>query len=300
MAARPKTCRLGHGTLPRTNPRHCGAERTVASGFTSVNDYERSKLSPQAIGNLDGEIRAYDGSLQAAKDRVERALLATHSLVKPDLEQLLAVHRQAKDDVESAVRHESELQTRLTGCDGHSARLTKIEESLSQKEGECSVVGRIAEVANGDNAYKMTFHRFVLSALLEDILGDATQRLQIMSRGRYLLQRAESPLKGRRVGGLDLVVKDTWTDNSRPVETLSGGESFYASLALALGLREIIQAYAGGIRLDTIFIDEGFGSLDTDTLDLAIRTLEGLKEGGRLVGIISHVESLRERIPVRL
>ncbi len=146
------------------------AERTVASGFTSVNGYERSKLSPQAIGDLDGEIRAYDGSLQAAKDRVERALLATHSLVKPDLEQLLAVHRQAKDDVESAVRHESELQTWLTGCDGHSARLTKIEESLSQKEGEYSVVGRIAEVANGDNAYKMTFHRFVLSALLEDIL----------------------------------------------------------------------------------------------------------------------------------
>ncbi len=121
-----------------------------------------------------------------------------------------------------------------------------------------------------------------------------------MSRGRYLLQRAESPLKGRRVGGLDLVVNDTWTDDSRPVETLSGGESFYASLALALGLREIVQAYAGGIRLDTIFIDEGFGTLDTDTLDLAIRTLEGLKEGGRLVGIISHVESLRERIPVRL
>ncbi len=275
-------------------------ERTVLSGFASVNDYERSKLSMVAIANLDREIRTFDGSLQAARERVDRARLATQSLVKPDLEQLQMAYRQAKDDVEAAVRNESELQTRIASYAGFLAKLKTIEKDLSQKEGEYAIVGRIAEVANGDNIYKMTFHRFVLSALLEDILADATQRLQIMSRGRYLLQRAASLLKGRRVGGLDLIVNDTWADNSRPVETLSGGESFYASLALALGLREIVQAYAGGIRLDTIFIDEGFGSLDTDTLDLAIRILEGLKEGGRLVGIISHVESLRERIPVRL
>jgi exonuclease SbcC len=100
---------------------------------------------------------------------------------------------------------------------------------------------------------------------------------------------------------LDLVITDTWTgDSKRAVGTLSGGESFYTSLALALGLADVVQRYAGGIRLDTIFIDEGFGSLDSDTLDLAIRSLEGLRENGRLVGIISHVESLRERIPACL
>ena len=102
------------------------------------------------------------------------------------------------------------------------------------------------------------------------------------------------------VAGLDLEVLDTWAGETRPVKTLSGGEGFYTSLALALGLADVVQAYARGIRLDTIFIDEGFGSLDADKLDRAIQTLEDLKEGGRLVGIISHVDSLRERVPARL
>jgi exonuclease SbcC len=106
-----------------------------------------------------------------------------------------------------------------------------------------------------------------------------------MSKSRYLLQRSQSPLDKRKEGGLDLVVSDTWTgDSKRPVETLSGGEGFYTSLALALGLAEVVQVYAGGTRLDTVFVDEGFGSLDSDTLDLAIQTLENLREGGRLIG----------------
>jgi len=139
-----------------------------------------------------------------------------------------------------------------------------------------------------------------LAAKLDDVLRQASNRLQVISDGRYLLGIADEPQKYRRASGLDLEVSDLWTDETRPVKTLSGGESFYTSLALALGLADVVQAYSGGIRLDTIFIDEGFGSLDLEKLDLAIQTLENLKEGGRLVGIISHVDSLRERIPARL
>ncbi len=104
----------------------------------------------------------------------------------------------------------------------------------------------------------------------------------------------------RRRSGLDLEVSDAWTDQALAVRTLSGDESFYMALALALGLADVVLTYTGGIRLDTIFVDEGFGSLDSEKLDLAIQTLENLKEGGRLVGIILHVDSLRERIPTRL
>ncbi len=275
--------------------------RVEVAGFVDVNDYRGAKLQPQAIVNLDKEIREYEGQLQAARERVRRARQAAESLVKPDLAKLQTEAQKARDKVEAALRSARDFESQLKNCDDYLEQLTQLQNEFTEKNKEFTVVGTIAEVANGRNAHNINFHRYVLSTLLEAILGDATQRLQIMSRGRYLLQRAQSPLDKRRASGLDLIVSDTWTgDSTRPVETLSGGEGFYTSLALALGLAEVVQRYAGGIRLETIFIDEGFGSLDSDTLDLAIQTLENLKEGGRLVGIISHVDSLRERIPTRL
>ena len=127
----------------------------------------------------------------------------------------------------------------------------------------------------------------------------AHERLLIMSRGQYELHAGER-LSGNKQGGLDMEVFDHYSGYARPVATLSGGESFLASLALALGLADVVQAYAGGTRLDTMFIDEGFGTLDEDTLDVALKALFELQESGRLIGIISHVEELRSRIPARL
>ncbi|MBM3300319.1 MAG: SMC family ATPase, partial [Deltaproteobacteria bacterium] len=167
-------------------------------------------------------------------------------------------------------------------------------------ETQYAVVGRISEVANGHNAQGITFQRFVLAALLDDVLIAATQRLQIMTHRRYSLQRRAERSDRRTAGGLDLEVLDSYTGIARPVSTLSGGESFLASLSLALGLSDVVQAYSGGIYLDTIFVDEGFGSLDPEALDLAFRALVDLQRGGRLVGIISHVPDLRERIDARL
>jgi len=160
----------------------------------------------------------------------------------------------------------------------------------------------LAEVASGKgkNSLGVSFERYVLGALLDDVLAAASTRLRLMSQGRYLLQRVRQRSDGRRAGGLDLEVYDAYTGTTRPVTTLSGGESFLGSLSLALGLADTVQAYAGGIRLETVFIDEGFGSLDPETLDLAIRALIDLQRGGRLVGVISHVPELRERIDARL
>jgi DNA repair protein SbcC/Rad50 len=146
----------------------------------------------------------------------------------------------------------------------------------------------------------MSLQRFVLASRLDDVLAAASRRLGLMSRGRYLLRRNVETTDRRSAGGLELEVEDALTGGARPVSTLSGGESFQAALALALGLSEVVQAYAGGIRLDTIFIDEGFGSLDPEALDLAIDVLLDLQQSGRMVGVISHVPELRERIDVRL
>ena len=155
-------------------------------------------------------------------------------------------------------------------------------------------------MANGRNDKGLTFQRFVLGALLDDVLLAATERLNRMSRGRYRLSRSQDRRDGRAAGGLDLMVEDAYTGKVRPVATLSGGESFQAALSLALGLADVVQAYAGGVYLETIFVDEGFGSLDTESLDLAIDTLIDLQQSGRLVGVISHVAELKERIDVRL
>jgi exonuclease SbcC len=140
----------------------------------------------------------------------------------------------------------------------------------------------------------------VLATLLEEVLAATTLRLQVMSRGRYEMRRRRGPVDQRAAAGLDLEVFDHYIGTTRAVETLSGGESFLASLALALGLSDVVQSYAGGIRLDAIFVDEGFGTLDPESLDFAIRALKDLQEAGRMVGIISHVAELKEWIDARL
>ena len=152
----------------------------------------------------------------------------------------------------------------------------------------------------GEAHNRISLQRFVLSVLLDDVLIQASQRLHIMSNGRYQLVRKEDRSKGNKASGLDLEVEDSYTGKNRPVATLSGGESFMAALSLALGLSDVVQSYAGGIKLDTLFIDEGFGSLDPESLDLAIRTLIDLQATGRMIGIISHVSELKEQMALRL
>jgi exonuclease SbcC len=135
----------------------------------------------------------------------------------------------------------------------------------------------------------------VLGALLDEVMAAATQRLQRMSRGRYELRRDLED-----ASGLGIEVFDHYTGASRSARTLSGGESFMAALSLALGLADVVQSRSGGIRLETLFVDEGFGTLDPESLDAAITALLDLRAGGRMVGIISHVSELRERIEVQL
>ncbi|HIT91112.1 MAG TPA: SMC family ATPase, partial [Candidatus Merdenecus merdavium] len=143
---------------------------------------------------------------------------------------------------------------------------------------------------------KITFERYVQSAYFSMIVAEANKRLEVMSDGRFeLLIRQETHNRLNQVG-LDLDVYDYNTGKSRTVQSLSGGESFQAALSLALGLSDVIQSLAGGIQIDTMFIDEGFGALDAESLEQAITILQTLTKGNRLVGIISHVSELRERI----
>lgn len=176
--------------------------------------------------------------------------------------------------------------------------LERIVEPLRE---EAALVAAVAETARGggENLYRMPLATYVLASRLEQVAAAATERLLEMSDGRYQLVHSDARAGNRRSGlGLDVV--DGWTGNRRDTSTLSGGESFMASLALALGLADVVQQEAGGLDIETLFIDEGFGSLDEQALEQVMDALEGLRSGGRVVGLVSHVPELKQRVNAQL
>ena len=181
-----------------------------------------------------------------------------------------------------------------------AAELKTAQWAQSEFKEKYRLIGTLSELLSGKEGDKVNLQRFALSLLLDDVLQIASQHLRMMSKGRYELVRKEERSKGNKASGLDLEILDTWNDKSRGVATLSGGESFMAALSLALGLSEVVQSYSGGIKLDTLFIDEGFGSLDQESLDLSIETLKQLQANGRSIGIISHVTELKEQMANRI
>ena len=161
-------------------------------------------------------------------------------------------------------------------------------------------MAKLAEALSGKNPRKMPILQYVLSIMLDQVLVSANRFFSTLSRGRYALRLMDAPKGGNAYGGLDLEVLDGASMLPRSIETLSGGEQFLASLSLAFGLSDVVQAHSGAVGLDAIFIDEGFGSLDGETLDTAMKALAMLRQGGRLIGVISHVSELKSRIPCRV
>ena len=193
------------------------------------------------------------------------------------------------------------LKSQVTAKETTLQEISNLEAMTKELSERRAFIFGLADLANGgDTGIKgVSFERYVLGAILEEVLSAANLRLQDMSRGRYRLERSLEE-GGRGARGLDIAVFDAYTGASRPANTLSGGETFLASLGLAMGLADVIQSYAGGIHLDAMFIDEGFGTLDPDTLDVAMETLVSLQSQGRLVGIISHVPELQQQIGAHL
>ena len=276
------------------------ARAVLAHGFAGLEDFERARRTPEEMQELERRLTAYQGSLLAARRRFEAAEAAGQGLVAPDLEALEAAARAAAAELEQATHAAGVLSSEFQQLEARVVELEAVAREIQTLDARYAVVGRLADVASGKNALRVSFERYVLGALLDEVLRAASVRLRAMSQGRYDLLRSREGADRRAAGGLDLEVSDFYTGTNRPVATLSGGESFLASLSLALGLADTVQSLAGGVRLDTVFIDEGFGSLDPEALDLALRTLIDLQRGGRLVGIISHVPELKERIDARL
>ena len=178
--------------------------------------------------------------------------------------------------------------------------VTELEGKLTRLEGDFGRVAKLADALSGKNPRKMPILQYVLSIMLDQVLVSANRFFSTLSRGRYALRLMDAPKGGNAYGGLDLEVLDGASMLPRSIETLSGGEQFLASLSLAFGLSDVVQAHSGAVGLDAIFIDEGFGTLDGETLDTAMKALAMLRQGGRLIGVISHVSELKSRIPCRV
>lgn len=269
-------------------------------GFESYEEYLSNKLQETEINRLNTEIKEFYNKLQSLKDSLERAVKETETLSFVELEELVKQVDLLKAREEALLQQQKDIYSRILNNERALKDIEKINEVISEDEEKYNVVNDISKNANGFNNERITFERYVLAAYFDEIITAANLRLNKMAGGRFVLKRKLEKGKGLKQEGLELEVFDNYTGKARHVKTLSGGESFKASLALALGLADVVQAYAGGISLDTMFVDEGFGTLDPESLDNAIQCLIDLQKGGRLVGIISHVPELKERIDVRL
>jgi exonuclease SbcC len=276
------------------------AAHLADQGFSDEAAWREARRDAAQTAALSAEVHAYDDQVVAAAATFAHAERAAAGLEPVDVEGLESAAARALAHAEEAAAVKARADARFKTLDHARSELARIAAESAGLDEHYAVVGRIAQVATGDNPMRLNFQRFVLGVHLDRVLEIASLRLREMTSKRYELERSGQARGRARIAGLDLDVFDAWTGESRPVSTLSGGESFMAALSLALGLAEAVQELSGGIRLDTIFVDEGFGSLDAEALDHAITTLTTLQESGRLVGIISHLAEVKERVDARL
>jgi exonuclease SbcC len=263
------------------------------------------------------EAAALEAAVRAGQDEAarigelfasEELVLASHELktegplAEEFVEQLsadaAAAERSARDAELAAGLAEKSVRT----LGAIAANYAQLAEAGREPRERAQLLTAVAEAARGagENNYRMSLNSYVLAARLEQVAVAASERLIGMSDGRYTLQHTDAKAARGAKSGLGLEVVDQWTGQQRDTATLSGGESFMASLALALGLADVVQQESGGVEIETLFVDEGFGSLDEQALEQVMDALEGLRDGGRVVGLVSHVGEMKQRISTQL
>lgn len=273
-------------------------------GFATVREYDESRCSTEEVAALESDIADYAARLQATTAILELpAVVAACAAAPDDLDALEAAAVRAEERSADARATATGLDTTVARLRALSADLGAVHSAYVVADRDFATVAALADTVNGggeDNALRMRLSAYVLAARLESVTRFANERLTAMSDGRFTLEHSDARAKHGARSGLGLVVRDAWTGQTRDTATLSGGESFMASLSLALGLGDAVLAETGGRPLETLLVDEGFGSLDQDTLDRVLQVLDDLRTGDRVVGIVSHVPDLRQRIPTQL
>ncbi len=276
--------------------------RLVEINLTDLEEFEKILQYESRLPEWEEKYTEYYKKKHALTYELEKLRAEASKHPYPDPEPFRASLQSLKIQTNELLEGISTLKTMLANMTVDHKKILELEQANQISERELAIMGRLADTMRGQNSLKLSFHRYVQGALFDDVLENSSYRLMEMTQNRFQLhRRPDHDYKGKRYkAGLDLDIFDHHSGESRPVSTLSGGESFLASLALALGLADVVQRQSGGIFLETMFIDEGFGSLDSESLDLALNTLMRLNQHGRMIGIISHVNEIKDRIPYQL
>lgn len=273
-------------------------EASDKAGFQSLDECKEWYKKKDTEESVRKTLEQYRADRKSTEERIKAEEQATAGKERPDMLALNEKSKALQDQLKKASERAAALKERTETLQKAVSDARAIEKELEDLRKEEGLIRGLYDLTSGKKT-RITLERYVLGTLLDDVANAANLRLLSMSRRRYSLHRMTDE-SGLGKGGLSLEVSDSFTGRSRPANTLSGGETFLASLSLALGLADVVQSRQGGVRLDTMFIDEGFGTLDPDSLNSAMNTLIDLQNTGRMVGIISHVPELEERIDARL
>jgi exonuclease SbcC len=276
----------------------------TTAGFASLSTALRAALASGEAAAPSTELERRRAARAAAVTVLaESAVAEALAEAVPDLAALDTDVREAelaRDHTHAAHQQASVRAARLEELGGELSRELTAWEPIRVEHALVTDLAALVEGKSVDNQLKMRLSAYVLSERLRQVVAAANERLGEMTDERYSLEQADEKGAGEQRGGLSLRVRDEWSGKQRDPATLSGGETFLVSLALALGLADTVSHEAGGMQLETLFIDEGFGALDATTLDAVMDTLDSLRDGGRVVGLVSHVIELRDRVPAQL
>ncbi|EAD6473816.1 SMC family ATPase [Listeria monocytogenes] len=275
-------------------------EAMKQNNFLSYDAYKQAFMSAEEQKIQEEKVADYERKRHLAVSRQADLKEKLQNKQKPNIEQLEFIMKEKQLELSQSEENTMKQREFVTKRKELVENYQNSIQTVEQAEENYADIGLLADAARGKNARRLTFERYILAMFLDTIIHRANHRLSKMTSGRFELQRKMEKAKGNVQSGLELEVFDEYTGLTRHVKTLSGGESFKTSLALALSLAEVVQEMAGGISLETMFIDEGFGTLDPESLEAAVECLLETQENGRLVGIISHVPELKERISARL
>ena len=275
----------------------------AAAGFDDVAQWLAADRPLEWIKQREKEIADFETACTQVRAGLTGPELADVQLdaLFDDIDQMTELEKAAKKEMEAATHEHGSLRDQVRRTKRHVA---DVHEALGRNAAVFAATADAVRVGqlvsgNGDNQLNLDLVKYVLIRRFTEVLSAANAELARFSGGRYTLEHTDAK-KGNAKSGLGVRVHDLHTNQVRDVGTLSGGETFYVSLSLALALAEVVRAESGGVDLGTLFVDEGFGTLDPDVLDDVMHTLEGLREGGRTVGIVSHVTELKSRVADRI
>ncbi|GHS95311.1 hypothetical protein AGMMS50276_10410 [Synergistales bacterium] len=272
------------------------SEALKSHNFAGESEYAAALVTEDELAVITKQLADYEKEGERRGAEIKRLRDETSDKVKPDLDKLTTEAELVNAAISELRDKRDKVKSRLEQTENLLKELRRSAERFVKLEKRYAAIKQLSDTANG----RLDFETYAQTAYFERVLLAANSRLKLVSQNRYKLLRKTDSDDARRRSGLELEVIDAYTGKSRSANSLSGGESFMASLSLALGLSDVVQQSVGGIRLDAMFIDEGFGSLDAEVLELAVRTLSDMANSGRIIGIISHVSELREMIPKQI